>query len=399
MNDNSDDCLILPRTAAGQFSLASADGFYLTDASGRRLLDCWCGGGAFALGHKPEIARDAFKSALDDWDIGNHHLVSGPKGLLARELAGMLPGSINHTLYNSCGSEAVDAAIKLARGFTGRERIVSLDCAFHGGTAFAASAGSDRLQAKMSGRAPGFAKVPFDDLGALDAVVDSNTAAFICEPIPVEAGVLLPDPQYLEQAADLCRKRGALFVADGSYSGLERTGATLASCLFGVHPDIVVVGRALSAGVYPIAATCYTEIIDSFLIEHPFIHVSTFGGSELGCMTVLPLLQKIASAEICENIIRRGATLEKTLQSNYHNHSEKMAAFSSVGLLAGIECADQAAAKTAISLFADNGVYCRTALLAPEVILLLPPLDIGREEIDNLCRAIDLTFNSLAGAK
>lgn len=396
---SENDCLILPHSTGAAISPASSQGAYLITEDGRRLLDCWCGGGAFALGHDHRASEDRLRRALTDYDIGNHHLVSGPKGLLAKKLATLMPDCIERTLYTACGSEAVEAAIKLARGFTGRRRIVSLDCAYHGGTAFAAAAGNDLLLENVSGRAPGFVKVPFNDIEALDAVVDSNTAAFLFEPLPVEAGVLAPDQDYLEQAAAICRSRGALVVADESYTGIERTGATLACSLFNVCPDIVVAGRALCGGIYPLAATCYSAKIDGFLVEHPFIHVSTFGGSEAGCMTVLPLLNEMTSRDTCANIARRGTALENTLKQLARKKPQRVADFRSIGLLAAIECIDERTAATAVSRLFEQGVYCRTALLAPKAILLLPPLNIGREEIEQLCRAIEVAFDDIDGGE
>ena len=174
---------------------------------GRWFWNCHCNGGVFNLGHRNERVIAATKEALDHVDVGNHHLISGWRAHLARQLADTTDGRLPHAVFGSSGAEAVDVALKVARGVTGRTTIVSAQGAYHGSTGYARSAGDPHFDELFGSRLPGFEQVPFDDLAALDAAIDGETAAVILESIPATLGFPLPSAGYLRAVGELAHSR------------------------------------------------------------------------------------------------------------------------------------------------------------------------------------------------
>ena len=233
------------------------EGYRIHDVDGRSWLDLHLNGGVFNLGHRnPELIA-VLVDALDELDIGNHHFPSVERALLAADLVERTPG-MTYAVFASGGGEAIDLAIKSARRATGRRRVVSVAGAYHGHTGLALAAG-DREAAEAflsTGADEEFPQVPFDDLPALEqALAAAPTAAVILETIPATIGFPTPDADYLAGVRELCDRYGALYIADEVQTGLGRTGSLWAVQRAGVTPDILVTGKGLSGGLYPIAAT------------------------------------------------------------------------------------------------------------------------------------------------
>ncbi|MFA6345854.1 MAG: aminotransferase class III-fold pyridoxal phosphate-dependent enzyme, partial [Syntrophales bacterium] len=260
------------------FVFGRREGPYVWDAAGeKRLINCHCNGGVFNLGHRhPRVIRTLI-AALEELDIGNHHLLSEQRARLAERLASLTPGDLSYTVFGVGGGEAVDLALKLARGATGRTKIVSAAGGYHGHTGLALATGDEAYRAPFGPNLPGFMQVPFDDPEALAGALDATTAAVIFETIPATCGMPVPDLGFFRTAKALCERVGALLIIDEVQTGLGRTGKLWGIEHFDVVPDILVIGKGLSGGVYPISATCLRADLQSFFHENPFIHVSTFG--------------------------------------------------------------------------------------------------------------------------
>jgi acetylornithine/succinyldiaminopimelate/putrescine aminotransferase len=261
------------------------EGYRIWDVDGHELLDLHLNGGTFNLGHRnPEVCA-ALVEALAEVDIGNHHFPSEARGELAEKLARCTPGDLHYSVFVPSGSEANDLAIRAARHATGRRRVVALDAGFHGATGLSSAAGRDANARLFKSDYPGeFTTVPFDDLAAMEkALAPGDVAAVLLETIPATYGFPVPSPGYLPGVKALCQRHGALFVADEVQTGLGRTGELWAIEHFGVEPDLLVTGKGLSGGIYPISAVVMTRAVGSFLHEQGWAYVSTFGGAELGC--------------------------------------------------------------------------------------------------------------------
>jgi len=287
-----------------QLVMGRREGYRMWDLSGHELMDFHLNGGTFNLGHRnPEVIA-SLVAALAEVDIGNHHFASSARAQLAVRLAETAPGDLTYCVFASGGSEAVDVAIKTARHATGHRRIVGLDAGYHGKTGLSGAAGADAgARFFLSDQPDDFATVPFADLAALDrALAAGGVAAVIMETIPATYGFPLVPDGYLPGVKALCEQHGALYIADEVQAGLGRTGDLWGVETYGVEPDLLVTGKGLSGGIYPIAATLISSASAAWLHEYGWGHVSTFGGSELGCRVAETVLDITLRDEVRSNV-------------------------------------------------------------------------------------------------
>jgi acetylornithine/succinyldiaminopimelate/putrescine aminotransferase len=294
--------------------LGAREGSRFQDAySGRWYWNCHCNGGVFNLGHRNPRVAGALRTALDELDIGNHHLISPWRAALAERLAATTGGRLPGVVFGVSGSDVVDAAVKIARGVTGRGEIVSAAGGYHGITGYSMAAGDPQFREPFGTGAGGFRQVPWNDLAALSEAVGDDTAAVLLEAIPATLGFPMPEPGYLAAVGELCRERGALLVIDEVQTGLGRTGTTWYHEQEGVQPDAVVVGKGLSGGIYPISALLTSAAMHELIDRNPFAHSSTFGGSELGCVAALEVLDVIEEPGFAARVRELGERFEREL--------------------------------------------------------------------------------------
>lgn len=370
-------------------------GVFLYDISGKRFINCHCNGGVFNLGHRNKKIMDVVKKAMQRYDIGNHHLISQPKAMLAQKLAATMPAGLNQVVFGVSGGEAIDTAIKIARAVTGRPKIISAIGGYHGHTGFALATGDEKFKKPFEPLAPGFVQVPFNDVDAMNAGIDEQTAAVILETIPATLGIVMPDKNYFKKVSELCHAKGALFIMDEVQTGFGRTGKLWGFEHFDVVPDIVVLGKGMSGGIYPITATIYKEDYAFFFKENPFIHISTFGGSEIGCfaaMAVLDMCDSSFLSHVC-TIAEYFTNKLSALSSQYPKASF---AVRGLGLMMGLAFNDEMTALFMVKLLFDNGVYVVYSGNDPKVIQFLPPLIITHREADLVIAAIEKSLQALS---
>lgn len=362
------------------------EGVFFHDAfDGRRFFNCHCNGGVFNLGHRHPAVVRAVRDALDHLDIGNHHLVSGHRATLAARLAVTTAGRLEGAVFAAGGGEAADLAIKLARAATGRRAIVSASGGYHGHTGLALAAGDPQYRDPFGENLPGFRQIPFDDRAALDRAVGDDTAAVILEPVPATLGMPIASEGYLQEVQRVCRERGALFIADEVQTGLGRAGGVWLHLREGLEPDMVLTGKGLSGGVYPIAATLMTRRLHDFFERHPFVHISTFGGAELGCAAALAALDVIEAPgflprvdALAERFARELAGLPFSLRQR--------------GLMMGLVFPMERGGMFAAKLLFDAGVFAVYANNDTRVLQFLPPLIISDDEVTELCGILRRAF-------
>ena len=361
-------------------------GVYFWDAfGGKQYLNCHSNGGVFNLGHRNPTVLKAVRNALESIDIGNHHLVSGLRARLGERLAATTRDLLPKVVLTASGSEAVDVALKAARGATGRRKIISMNAAYHGNTGLAMAGSASDYSGPFGPPDPDFVKVPFDDLEAIAAVIDDETAAVLLEPIPATLGMPLPSAGYLPAVADLCRQRGARLVLDEVQTGLGRTGRIWAFQHLDTTPDAVVTGKGLSGGIYPMGAALLTdEMFEPFGVD-PFAHTSTFGGSEVGCVGSLAVLDAIEAEGFLDRVgdladrFRRGfADLPFTVQG--------------IGLMTGLEFGVEGSGLMAAAKLIENGVFVVWAANRSSAIQFLPPLVTSDEEADEIITVFRKVF-------
>ena len=379
------------------FVFGRREGPFVWDAvSDKRLINCHCNGGVFNLGHRHPDVVAALRESLATSDIGNHHLISENRGLLAEQLADLLPGDLCYSVFAAGGGEAIDLAIKLARGVTGRQTILSAGGGYHGHTGLALATGDAQYRDPFGPNPPGFVQVPFDDPEALANTMDASTAAVIFETIPATYGTPVPDPEFYPFVRRLCDRHGALMIIDEVQTGLGRTGRMWGIEHYGVVPDILVIGKGLSGGIYPMAATCFGPGLDAFFHANPFIHISTFGGAEVGCTVAMRVLEISSQPQFLEHVNRLAAIFKEGFEELRTRHPEILVGLRQLGLMMGIEMVAEACGPLLSKTLYDNGILSVYANNNTAVSQLLPPLVIEPELAHEILERIDA---GLAAAK
>ncbi|KAA3615129.1 MAG: ornithine--oxo-acid transaminase [Calditrichaeota bacterium] len=361
--------------------IEKAEGVWVYDVDGKKYMDCLSAYSAVNQGHcHPRILKamveQAQKVTLTSRAFRNDKLPFLYKKLC--ELAG-----VEMVLPMNSGAEAVETAIKAARKWGYKRKGVESDKAeiivcknnFHGRTTtIVGFATEEQYKDGFGPFSPGFIEVPFDDLNALKSAVNKNTVAFMFEPIQGEGGILMPDENYLAQAQKLCKENNVLFIADEIQTGLGRTGKMFAyEHYVSEKPDMLIVGKALSGGFYPVSAVLSSkEILGVF---NPGDHGSTFGGNPLACAVAMEALNVIVEEGLVERSDELGDYLIKKLKTI---NTSKIKEIRGKGLFIGIELNE--AARPYCEALKQDGLLCKET--HENVIRLAPPLVIGKEEID-----------------
>ena len=357
-----------------------AEGVWVYDVDGNSYLDCLASYSAVNQGHcHPKILAtlidQASKVTLTSRAFRNDQLP-----LLYKELHELT--GYDMTLPMNSGAEAVETAIKAARKWgykvkgiaDGQAEVIVCANNFHGRTTTIVSFSTDEQYRDGFGPfTPGFKIIPFGDIEALRAAVTPNTCAFLVEPIQGEAGILIPPAGYLKQAEEICRANNVLFVCDEIQSGLGRTGKLFAHQHEGVHPDLVIIGKALSGGFYPVSAVLGSkEVLGVF---NPGDHGSTFGGNPLGCAVARAALRVLVEEQLIERSAGLGAYLLQRLQAIQSPYVKQVRG---KGLWIGIEL--NQAARPFCEKLKELGLLCKET--HDTVIRIAPPLVITREQIE-----------------
>jgi len=365
-------------------------GAYLWDIDGKkRLFNLHCNGGVFNLGHRNPELIELLKESLDELDIGNHHLISRLRAELAGELAALMPADLDYTVFGVGGGEAVDLAFKVARAYTGRTKIISARGGYHGHTGLALAAGDEKYRRPFGPSAPGFYQVPFGDLAALSETADSDTAAVILETIPATLGVAIPPKNYLQSVRSLCHDRGILLIMDEVQTGLGRTGKLWAFEHFDIVPDIVVLGKGLSGGIYPITATVLRKPLEAVFQDDPFIHVSTFGGAEIGCRIARRVLDISAAPQFLEHVNLLAGRFAEKIEGLREKHPRFLIRLRQLGLMMGLELKDEICGPLLTKTAYDQDLLMIYANNDTRVCQLLPPLIMRLEEVDWIIERLD----------
>ena len=363
--------------------LTRGEGVWVWDVEGRKYMDCLAAYSAVNQGHcHPRIVRamveQAPKLALTSRAFRNDQLP-----LLAKELCELT--GYEMMLPMNSGAEAVETALKAARkwGYTvkgvadDRAEIIACSGNFHGRTiSIITFSPEEQYRDGFGPFTPGFKLIPYGDAGALERAITPNTVAFIVEPIQGEGGVIIPPQGYLKRAREICTSHDVLMMADEIQSGLGRTGKLLACEHEGVRPDVVMLGKALSGGMYPVSAVVSSkEVLGVF---SPGDHGSTFGGNPLACAVAREALRVIVDENLCQRAAELGDYLMARLREIESPHVRLVRGR---GLFVGIVLKREAGgARRFCEALQERGVLAKET--HEHIIRLAPPLVITREEID-----------------
>ncbi|MGD0168775.1 MAG: aspartate aminotransferase family protein [Smithella sp.] len=373
------------------------EGASVWDITGKKYIDCQTGSGIMNVGRRNPDIIEALKKALDTYDIGVFLLCSKPKADLAKKLAEITPGDLKCTIFGVGGGEANDAAIKIARGYTMKKEIIYTQKAYHGHTGFALSAiGRDAYKEPFEPLIPGFKIVPFGDIEAIKKAITDDSAAIILEPIQGEGGINIPPDEYLPAVRRLCDDNEILLILDEIQTGFGRTGRMFASEHWGVVPDIMTVAKSLGGGIYPISATIFKEEIQDFFIPHPFIHLSTFGGSDLGCIVGMAVIDYIQNHKLLDHTEKMGKKFRAGFDSLLKEYPSLILEVRQKGLMMGLQYTNESIGPRLTKKMAERGVIAIYTGNDPSICRLMPPLVITPEEVDFVLNALDDSMKELS---
>lgn len=374
--------------------------YFLYDMDGRRLIDVHLNGGTYNLGHRHPELVEVLKAGTERFDMGNHHFPALARTALAEALAACAPSpELRYTAYGSGGGEAIDIALKTARNATRKRKIVSIIKAYHGHTGLAVKTGDERFSRLFlsEDREGEFVQVAFNDLDAMeDALRGRDVAAVIMETIPATYGFPMPAVGYLPAVKALCERYDALYIADEVQTGLMRCGELWGCMRYGVEPDIMVTGKGISGGMYPIACTLISEKCSGWLREDGFGHISTMGGAELGCLVAMKTLEIVQRPEVRAMVHFIADYLRAGLDQILSEHPEFFIGIRQHGVVMGLEFNHPQGAKYVMKWLYQNGVWAIFSTLDPRVLQFKPGLLMTQPEAEELLRRFEIAVEQAA---
>ena len=363
--------------------LCKGKGVWVWDVDGKKYLDCLAAYSAVNQGHLHPKVTKAVKDQLGRITLTSRAFHNDRMGEFLEKLC-KLSGK-QKALPMNTGAEAVETAIKAARKWgymikkvpKGKAEIITCEGNFHGRTTTIVGFSTEaQYQEGFGPFTPGFLTVPYGDIKALKKAINKNTVAFLVEPIQGEGGVIVPPAGYLKEAYELCKKNKVLFIADEIQTGFGRTGKMFCSHHEGVEPDVIIVGKALGGGIYPVSAIlCNDDIMKVF---SPGDHGSTFGGNPLACAVGLAALDVLVKDKLAERSHELGEYFMAELRKIESPHVEEVRG---KGLLIGVVIKEKSGpARPFCEKLRDLGILAKET--HHQVIRFAPPLVITKKEID-----------------
>ena len=363
---------------------AGGSGSRLFDLSGHEYIDCFTSAATFNLGRGRDDLADALRQAARITDQGNFIAISEEKALLAEKLASFMPGKLECALFTVVRGEAMDAACKLARGYTGRPGIVTVDGGWYGHTGFSLSMSGTEDRKLFGPGIPEIQMVPFGDIEAARKAVSAKTAAVVLETIQAENGCRYAENEYYRQMRELCDRSGAMLIVDESQTGFGRTGKRFSFEYFGFEPDIVVLGEAITGGMFPMSAISFTHTLKSFFDHHPLIHLCTFGGHDVGCRVAVKALELYEYERPWENAKRLGDVLKIVLQKIAAEHKDIIDDVRGEGLLLSITLKDDTTAQRFCVEARNCGMICTRGRVDRKSVVVRPVLTLTNKDVQDM---------------
>jgi acetylornithine/N-succinyldiaminopimelate aminotransferase len=357
--------------------IVRAEGIYMFGPDGKKYIDLISGVSVSNTGHcHPKVVEAVKKQA----DLYMHLMVYGefiqsPQVKYAERLAGILPPALNSCYFVNSGSEAVEGALKLAKRYTGKSRIISFKKSYHGSTHGALSIqGSELYKNAFRPLLPDTFQIGFNDEKSLDDI-DNKTACVIVEPVQGEAGIIYPDNDFLLKIRNRCKATGSLLIFDEIQTGFGRLGHMFAIDRFGVVPDILLLAKALGGGM-PLGAFISSGEIMSALVTNPSLgHITTFGGHPVCCAAGLASLNVIIDEKLAESCNSKSVLFKKEL-----NHP-LISEVRGEGLLLAVQVTDPSYIHYIIAHAPDYGLVLDYFLFCDNAFRIAPPLVISEDEI------------------
>ncbi len=374
--------------------ITKAEGIYLYDGTGKKYMDLISGISVSNTGHRhPEVIK-AIKAQTDKY---LHLMVYGeyiqsPQVQLAGKLAELLPKSLNNCYFVNSGSEAVEGALKLAKRYTGRKKIVAFKHAYHGSTHGSLSViGDPAYQEPFGPLLPGVEHITFNAIHELNTITN-ETACVIIEPVQGEAGIIEATPSFINALREKCNQTGAMLIFDEIQTGMGRTGSMFAFERYAVVPDILLLAKGLGGGM-PIGAFISSREIMQTLTYNPVLgHITTFGGHPVSCAAALANTSVIIDEKLVENVAWKSQLFADLL-----SQSKTISEIRRVGLMIALQLDNYAHVKRVIDRCIEQGVITDWFLFNDSSMRIAPPLTIDESQIREACRVILQALDEDAG--
>jgi len=356
-----------------------AEGIYIYDAQGKKYIDCISGIAVSNVGHRnPKVIQaveEQCKKYLHTMVYGEH--IQSPQVQLATTLCQYLPSSLNSVYFVNSGSEAVEGAIKLAKRYTGRKKIIAFHQSYHGSTLGAMSVnGSYSFKYRYEPLLPYIEFALLNSDCCLNSI-DENTAAVLIEPIQAEAGVKIANTEYLQKLRKKCHETGTLLVFDEIQTGFGRTGTLFYFEQAGVVPDILLMAKGMGGGMPIGAFVADKKIMHTFSFEPVLGHITTFGGHPVCCAASLATLNIITEPSFLPDVQQKSRFVKQSLQT-----FQNIRSFSGLGLLWSIELNNFDEVQKVMFNAMEQGLLIDWFLYADHKIRIAPPLTITMQELE-----------------
>jgi len=364
--------------------IVKAEGCKLFDINGREYIDLIGGISVCNVGHRHPKVIEAIKMQLDSYlhIMVYGELVQSPQVQYATLIAAHLPGSLNAVFFTASGSEATEGAMKLAKRYSNRTQIISFKNSYHGSTQGALSImGDEYWRNAFRPLLPDTMQLTYNSLEDLENITE-RTACVIAETVQAEAGVLVPQHNWLKALRKKCDETGALLVLDEIQCGFGRNGTLWAFEQFDVVPDILLLGKALGGGMPLGAFIADKKIMDSLSYNPVLGHINTFGGHPVCCAAGLAAFKALLEEKLIDGVKEKEALFISLL------HHLKIKTVRSCGLMIAVEFENFNMNKKIIDTLIEQGVFTDWFLFASNCLRIVPPLTISAEEITTACKKI-----------
>ncbi len=364
---------------------------FVEKETGEPIIDAFTSAGCFNVGRGNPLIIEALEKAAKDYDMGSAILLSDAKIEFAKKLVSICPGDLKKVLFAGSGADAIEGALKLALGATGRTQVISMVKAYHGHSGFTLSAnGKDYYKEMFQPLMPEFAFAHFGDLDEVKRIASKKTAAIILEPVQGEGGIHVASNEYLRGLRKLCNELGILLLFDEVQTGFGRTGRLWGSEHSGVIPDIMMVAKSISGGVYPNGALIYRDIklLNDFVNKNPFFHPTSGGGSDIACRVSSKVLDYLLGNRVWENAARAGKRFKEGLEDITKENPRIVKEVRGLGLMIGVEYQYEFIGALMADCLARRNVWAAYSGNAPQVMRFQVPITITMEEIEDLLARI-----------
>lgn len=375
--------------------VARAEGSFFYTPEGKRYFDLVAGVSVSNVGHaNPQVVKAVQQQAADYMHVMVYgEMVERPQVEYARRIAELLPGGLDCVYFVNSGAEAVEVALKLAKRYTGRTELISMRRAYHGSTHGAMSMmgapEGEEWKSEFRPLLPDVRAIEFNSFEELCCITE-RTAGVLCEVVQGEAGVRLPNVEWLRALRERCTEVGAMLIFDEIQTGMGRTGEMFASTKYGVEPDVVCLAKAFGGGMPLGGVAANREVLGSFTNNPCLGHITTFGGHPVCCAAGLAALNYMTEHRVVEGVERKGAMFEDRLTRH-----PRILEVRRSGLLLALELGKPEYLYRLMEIFKEEGIMSDWFLYCDTAFRISPPLTITESEIEECCSIIERSLDRL----